>query len=59
MELPVDGKKLVGLDEAVMALHYGSKAHVILPSALGYGIGGDGDRIPQSTVLVVELRIEN
>ena len=52
-------RDMVGLDEAVMALHYGSKAHVILPSALGYGIGGDGDRIPQSTVLVVELRIEN
>ena len=51
-------RDMVGLDEAVLALHYGSKAYVILPSALGYGIGGDGDRIPQSTVLVLKVEVK-
>lgn len=50
-------QQMIGLDQAVLKLHHGSRAHVILPSALAYGIGGDGDRIPQSTILVLNLRI--
>ncbi len=50
-------QEMVGLDEAVLRLHHGSRAKVILPSNLGYGIGGDGDRIPQSTILVIDLTI--
>ncbi len=51
--------EMVGLDEAVLHMHHRGKAKVILPSNLAYGIGGDGDRIPQSTILVLELKINN
>lgn len=59
-EVCVAGRRrdMVGLDEALLALHYGSKARIILPSTLAYGIGGDGDRITQSTVLVIDLSVE-
>lgn len=49
---------LIGLDQAVMRLHRGDKAIVILPSSLAYGIGGDGDRIPQSSILVLDVKVE-
>lgn len=49
----------VGLDQALMHLHYGSKAKVILPSNLGYGVAGDGDLVPSRAILVYELEIEN
>lgn len=52
-------QQMIGLDQAVLRLHYGSKARVILPSALAYGIGGDGDRIPRSTILVLDLTVED
>lgn len=50
-------QEMAGLDEAVLRLHHGSRAKVILPSNLGYGIGGDGDRIPQSTILVLDVTL--
>lgn len=52
-------RDLIGLDGAVMGLNRGSKAKVILPSNLAFGIGGDGDRIPQSAILVIDLQIIN
>lgn len=51
-------QKLIGLDNAVLHLRYGSCAKVILPSSVAYGIGGDGDRIPQSAILVIDLQIK-
>ena len=52
-------QQMIGLDQAILHLHYGSHAKIILPSHLAYGIGGDGDRIPQSTILVLDLKIED
>ena len=52
-------QEMTGLDEAMLLLHYGSRAKVILPSRMGYGIGGDGDRIPQSAILVIDLKTKN
>jgi len=49
---------LLGLDNAVLHLHYGSGAKVIVPSSLAYGIGGDGDRIPQSAILVIDVKVD-
>ncbi len=49
---------ILGLDEAVMQLHGGSRAKIILPSNLAYGIGGDGDRIPQSAILVLDVTVK-
>lgn len=50
-------QQMIGLDQAVLQLKKGSHAKVILPSNLAYGIGGDGDRIPQSAILVIDLQI--
>ena len=50
-------QQMIGLDQAVLQLNVGSRAKVILPSNLGYGIGGDGDRIPQSAILVIDLYV--
>lgn len=47
-----------GLDAALLTLHYGSHANVIIPSEAGYGVVGDGDRIPARTVLIYDLTIE-
>ncbi len=49
---------MIGLDQAVMQLHHGSRAKVILPSNLAYGIGGDGDKIPQSAILVIDVAVK-
>lgn len=51
-------KPTVGLDRAVMELKKGSKARVILPSSLGYGVTGDGDLVPSRTVLIYTLEIQ-
>ena len=51
-------QEMIGLDQAILQMNYGSKAKVILPSSLAYGIGGDGNRIPQSTILVIDVAID-
>jgi len=51
-------KPTVGLDRAVMDLHHGSKARLILPSNLGYGVVGDGDKVTSRTVLIYHLTVE-
>lgn len=50
-------QQMIGLDQAVLQLNVGSRAKVILPSNLAYGIGGDGDRIPQSAILVIDVKV--
>lgn len=51
-------KPTVGLDRAVMDLHHGSKARIIVPSSLGYGVVGDGEKVTSRTVLIYHLAIE-
>ena len=50
-------QQMIGLDQAVLQLSVGSRAKVILPSNLAYGIGGDGDRVPQSAILVIDVKV--
>lgn len=50
-------QQMIGLDQAVLQLSVGSRAKVILPSNLAYDIGGDGDRIPQSAILVIDVKV--
>ncbi len=45
-----------GLDAGLLKIHRGSKARIIVPSHLGYGVGGDGDRIPQSAILIFDIK---
>ena len=51
-------KPTVGLDAAVQGMHHGSRARVILPSSLGYGVVGDGDRIPSRAILIYDIEIK-
>jgi len=46
-----------GLEEAVLLLKKGDKAHIILPSHLAYGLLGDQKRIPSRSTLIYEVKI--
>lgn len=52
-----DGSVESGLDEAMLHLHYGDVAKVILPFHLGYGLHGDDNRIPEYATLVYSIKI--
>lgn len=46
-----------GLDAALLTLHEGASALVVMPSEQAYGVVGDGDRIRSRTVLVYQLEV--
>lgn len=46
-----------GLHEAVKKMTVGSKAKVILPSHLAFGVAGDHDKIPMRATVVYDLEI--
>lgn len=46
-----------GLEEAVLLLHKGDEAEIIIPSHLAYGLLGDGDRIPSRATIVYNVKI--
>ena len=46
------------LDEALKRLPVGSHAHLIVPSEAGYGVIGDGDRVPSRAILVYDLTVK-
>lgn len=46
-----------GLEEAVLHLHNGDVAEVIIPSYLAHGLIGDGNGIPPRSTLVYKLKI--
>ena len=48
-----------GLEEALLHLHKGDVAEIILPSHLAFGLLGDGDRIPPKSALVYKVKIIN
>lgn len=50
-------KSTVGLESAVLGMRRGSNARLIVPSDLGYGVVGDGDRVSSRAVLVYDLTI--
>lgn len=47
----------VGLDRALMGLNRGAHVRIALPSSLGYGVVGDGDRVPARAVLIYDLNV--
>ncbi len=47
-----------GLDHALRQLRRGCHARVIVPSAMAYGVMGDGDRVPSRAVLVYDLQVQ-
>jgi FKBP-type peptidyl-prolyl cis-trans isomerase len=48
-----------GLEEAILLLHQGDRARLILPSHLAFGLLGDEKRIPPRTAIVYELELIN
>lgn len=46
-----------GLEEAILAMRIGDKAHVIIPPHLAYGMPGDGNKIPADAILVYDLEL--
>lgn len=48
----------LGLQIAVSHLNQQSKARIIIPSSLAYGLSGDGNKIPRSATLVYEIEVE-
>jgi len=46
-----------GLEEAVIHLHKGDKANVIIPSFLAFGLNGDGDKIPPRAIVIYSLEV--
>ena len=46
-----------GLTEALLLLHPGDCAKVLIPSYLGYGFSGDGIRVPSGASLLYDLHI--
>lgn len=46
-----------GLTEGVKMLDEGSEATLIIPSYLGYGLMGDGKKVPSRAVLVYTIRV--
>ena len=48
----------IGVDKAMLFLHHGSTAKLILPSHLGYGFIGDSDRIGTNMILVYDIEIK-
>ena len=47
-----------GWHSALMAMKKGEKATVYIPSALGYGDQGAGDRIPPNSILVFDIEVK-
>lgn len=45
-----------GLMEAVLLLHEGDFAKIIIPSNLGYGLAGDGNKVPPRSTLFYDLQ---
>jgi len=49
--------QIVGLHEAVQLFPKGTKARLVIPSHLAFGISGDGDRIIGQKTLVMTIEI--
>jgi FKBP-type peptidyl-prolyl cis-trans isomerase FkpA len=47
-----------GLEEGILMLNEGSEAVFILPPHLAYGFTGDGDKIPQRTIIVYRVSLQ-
>ena len=46
-----------GLEEAVLHLHYGDEAEIVIPSHLAYGLTGDGNKIPINSTIVYKVKV--
>ena len=50
-------EQLRGLVEALLLMVPGDKARLVLPAHLGYGTSGDGNKIPPSSALLLDVEL--
>lgn len=48
-----------GLEEAVLLLHQGDMARIIMPPHLAYGLLGDNNKIPPQSTILYEITVES
>lgn len=48
-----------GLEEAILLLHVGDHARIIIPSHLAFGLLGDLDKIPEKATIIYDLELVN
>jgi len=46
-----------GLEEGILLMQEGDKAHFIIPPHLAYGLTGDGNRIPPRAIIVYDVEL--
>ncbi|PLX00281.1 MAG: hypothetical protein C0593_01245 [Marinilabiliales bacterium] len=51
------GQVVAGLEEAILNFRNHDKARVIIPSFLGHGLSGDGDKIPPKATMIYTIEI--
>lgn len=49
--------EIIGLNEAVKMMKKNSKANIIIPSFLGYGVAGDGAKIRGKVSLAMQIEV--
>lgn len=52
-------EELRAVEDAVRYLEQGEEATLLVPSVLGFGTYGDGDKIPNDMLLIIKLKILN
>lgn len=52
-----EGFQPKGLEEGLLTMEKGTKARLVLPSHLAFGMLGDGDKIPRASPLYYELEV--
>ena len=53
------GTVVSGLEEALLHMKQGDKAHIVIPSYLAHGLAGDGDKIPPKATIIYDIEIIN
>lgn len=46
-----------GLEEAILHMHQGDKAKLVIPSHLAFGLTGDNDQIPPKATLIYDIEL--
>lgn len=54
-----DNNGVLGLHEAMLNLHRGDSAVVIIPSHLAWGIAGNSDGVPPMSTVIYYLRVQD